>query len=322
MVKVSVIIPVYNAEKYLQECLNSICNQTLKDIEIICINDCSTDNSLTILQEYASRDMRIKIIDFNENKGAAAARNAGIDAAYGDYIGFVDSDDFIDLDFYEKLYNKAVETNADAVKGKLYLFEPVAQKVYIEDWIDINDKVKKHKANFYFTFTTAIYNRQLILDNNVRFLENLVHFEDPYFTIKACLFYKNLETVDSAKYYYVDNKSSASRNISLKHAESVKNGSKQILDLINSADIDIEHYKIIFNFVMNQVLCWCNKSNCKDEINKVSANAMAQILDLCKYKSECIEFYFLEKKSACRNSLLKQLRGRLKDSKLENLKNA
>ena len=81
--------------------------QTLSDIEIICVNDCSTDNSFEILKEYASKDDRIKLIDFKENKGAAVARNTGIDEAKGEYIGFVDSDDFIDLDFYEKLYKEA-----------------------------------------------------------------------------------------------------------------------------------------------------------------------------------------------------------------------
>lgn len=117
MSKVSVIIPVYNTEKFLRKCLDSVCNQTLQDIEIICINDCSTDGSLEILREYAGKDNRIKLIELFENGGAAKARNIGIDIAHGEYIGFVDSDDFVDLDFYEKLYNKAVETGADAVKG-------------------------------------------------------------------------------------------------------------------------------------------------------------------------------------------------------------
>ena len=115
MPKVSVIIPVFNTEKYLRKCLNSVCNQTLKDIEIICVNDSSTDDSLEILKEYAAKDERIKLINFIENKGAAAARNAGIDIARGEYIGFVDCDDYIDLDFYEKLYSKAIELNFECV---------------------------------------------------------------------------------------------------------------------------------------------------------------------------------------------------------------
>ena len=103
-IKVSVIVPVYNCEKYLKKCLDSLVNQTLKDIEIICVNDGSTDNSGRILEEYT--DSRIKIIT-KENGGLSSARNAGIAVAKGEYLGFVDSDDWVDLDFYEKLYNTA-----------------------------------------------------------------------------------------------------------------------------------------------------------------------------------------------------------------------
>ena len=102
MPKISVIVPVYKVEKFLPKCLESLINQTLKDIEIICINDGSPDNSLKILEEYAKKDSRIKIIN-QKNAGPSVARNNGMSAASGEYIGFVDSDDWIDLDFYEKL---------------------------------------------------------------------------------------------------------------------------------------------------------------------------------------------------------------------------
>ena len=115
MNKVSIIVPVYNIEKYLAKCLDSLINQTLEDIEIICVNDGSTDNSAEILNEYAQKDCRIKIIN-QDNAGLSAARNTGINAANGEYIGYVDSDDWIDLNFYEKLYNAAKDTDADIVK--------------------------------------------------------------------------------------------------------------------------------------------------------------------------------------------------------------
>ena len=92
MPKVSVIIPVYNVEKYLKQCLDSVVNQTLKDIEIICVNDGSTDNSLEILEEYAQKDNRIIIIS-QENQGQSVARNIALEKATGEYVGFVDSDD-------------------------------------------------------------------------------------------------------------------------------------------------------------------------------------------------------------------------------------
>lgn len=105
MPKLSVIVPVYNVEKYLKECINSIINQTLKDIEIICVNDGSTDNSLKILEELSQLDNRIKIIN-KENGGLASARNAGMKVASGEYYTFIDSDDFIDTNAYETVINK------------------------------------------------------------------------------------------------------------------------------------------------------------------------------------------------------------------------
>ena len=111
-VKFSIITPVFNTESYLEQCLESILNQTYKNFEIICINDASTDNSLSILKDYAKNDSRIRIIN-KENGGISAARNSGINAAMGDFLSFIDSDDWIDLDFFEKLYLAAKKYSAD-----------------------------------------------------------------------------------------------------------------------------------------------------------------------------------------------------------------
>ena len=111
-VKVSVVVPVYNAEKYLKRCLDSLRKQTLNDIEIICVNDGSTDGSGKILAEYAAHDKRIKVIT-QENQYIGAARNRGIEAARGEYIGFVDSDDWVSFNYFEDLYNAAMKYNTD-----------------------------------------------------------------------------------------------------------------------------------------------------------------------------------------------------------------
>ena len=103
--KVSIIVPVYNAEKYLERCLDSLVNQTLKDIEIICINDGSTDKSLKILNKYAGEYNNILIIE-QENKGQSAARNVGIDTAGGEFIAFIDADDWVDLDYFGAVCGK------------------------------------------------------------------------------------------------------------------------------------------------------------------------------------------------------------------------
>ena len=111
---VSVIVPVYNVEQYLPQCLDSIVNQTLKNIEIICVNDSSTDNSLNILNHYAEKDPRIKVVT-QPNGGAGAARNRGLSLAAGKYLSFLDSDDFFEPDMLELAYNKAVCDKADFV---------------------------------------------------------------------------------------------------------------------------------------------------------------------------------------------------------------
>ena len=110
--KITVIIPVYNVEIYLADCLDSVLQQTLNEIEIICINDGSSDNSLEILKEYARKDSRIIIIS-QENKGLGSARNRGLEVATGEYVAFLDSDDWVDNNYYEKLYNTAKKYNSE-----------------------------------------------------------------------------------------------------------------------------------------------------------------------------------------------------------------
>lgn len=111
-IKVSVIIPIYNAEEYLEECLNSVINQTLKEIEIICVNDGSTDNSLKIIEQFQRKSNKIKLIS-QKNAGVIKARITGLENATGKYIGWIDSDDFIDKNMFSKLYKMAEENNAD-----------------------------------------------------------------------------------------------------------------------------------------------------------------------------------------------------------------
>ena len=185
MPKVSVIIPVYNTENFLRKCLDSVCDQTLQDIEIICINDCSQDSCLEILKAYALSDTRVRIIDFKENRGAGAARNAGIEAAQGEYIGFVDSDDFIDLDFYEKLYNSGTKTKANVVKGAVEHTFLGGQILKCD-----NKEFESNNINFNSIFPSAIYQKNFLRKYNIRFLENCSWGEDRLFPVMA-VYYTN-----------------------------------------------------------------------------------------------------------------------------------
>lgn len=151
MIKVSIIIPVYNTEKYLHECLDSVIAQKLREIEIICVNDGSTDNCSQILDDYAKRDSRIVVIN-ERNSGSIAARKAGISVARGEYIGFVDSDDWIEQTMYEKLYLLAVENNVDLVTSGYYREGnyTTVQLDNIKEGVYYKDKIEKFRSKIIY----------------------------------------------------------------------------------------------------------------------------------------------------------------------------
>ena len=254
MTAVTIIIPIYNSEKYLKRCLNSILNQTLKDIEVICINDNSTDSSAEILNSIKKLDNRLKVINFDKNCGASIARNVGIAAAKGNFIGFVDSDDYVDLNFFEELFIKAKLTGADVVKGSIKELDSDC-KLISDSIYDINSKIKANKAYFYHSFTSAIYNRIFIIDNSIEFPENISHFEDPYFSIKTAIYCNKIELVDGVNYYYVRNcESETKKKISDKTFIDINNSLKIMIDLINIASINKQHYIIVFDFLFKNAL--------------------------------------------------------------------
>ncbi len=237
MPKVSVIIPVYNTEKYLKKCLDSVCNQTLSDIEIICINDCSTDNSLEILNEYVKKDKRIKLIDFKENKGAGAARNEGIKRARGTYIGFIDSDDYIDSDFYEKLYQKGTESNADIIKANLVYENCPPEKYYNID------EVEQFKYRLIHIPTTIIKNT-FLKESNLLFPESLCCAEDSVFELQASVKCNKIAAVKDTFYHYVFNDKSLNNTKFYKKnkLESQIKSMTKIVDFVNGLDIDRDTY--------------------------------------------------------------------------------
>lgn len=209
-IKVSVIIPCYNGEKYLKECLNSIVRQTLKDIEIICVNDGSTDTTQSIMEEYATKDNRIKIVK-QENKGLGAARNAGFDIAQGQYISFIDSDDWVSENFLEDLYDTAISNNAEIAVGEILRTVP-----RIGGGFDFNDlvihkgikcsKISEEKyalaqcpAHNYVW--NKLYKRNMLKKSGVRFEEGVI-FEDIEWTNKVIYYLRRLVTVPKAYYYY------------------------------------------------------------------------------------------------------------------------
>ena len=257
MTKVSVIVPVYNTAKYLKKCLGSLEKQTLTDIEIICVNDGSTDNSLDVLNAYAEKDNRIKIINFEKNRGVYIARNQGIKFANGEYVGFVDSDDFVDLDFYEKLYTKAKATSADIVKGAMVCLDEKNQPYYSVNY-DINDEIRINKAYFYHSFTSCIFNKLFIQNKKISFPEHICLFEDPYFAIQSALYCNKIIIEDEAHYFYCTRKSSETqKKLSEKSIRDVQSVIKMILRFLNDNTLSEEHMKIVTNFIHEYSLNLC-----------------------------------------------------------------
>ena len=155
--EISVIIPVYNAEKFIIKCLDSVINQTFQDIEIICIDDCSTDNSKQILKDFASKDSRIKTIFFDKNKKQGGARNAGLDIAQGKYVTFVDADDYIEPTMLEKMYKAAERNYCDLVIANIKNVALDENSNNLKDKIDIYYDSKKRIPDFmYLIFLLAI----------------------------------------------------------------------------------------------------------------------------------------------------------------------
>ena len=200
--KVSIIVPVYNCEKYLKRCLDSLVMQTLENIEIICINDGSTDKSLDILKEYESN---IVIIN-QENQGQSIARNKGLEVAKGEYIGFVDSDDWVDTDYFEKLYKTAKKHDTDIAATGIVRLNNFNKKFHIkfsEEIItdDVNKKFQLCDVPDKSYVWNKIYKRKELLNNKLKFVENLI-YEDCIFTPQALHKLNKLVTVPDTYYYY------------------------------------------------------------------------------------------------------------------------
>jgi glycosyltransferase involved in cell wall biosynthesis len=210
MAKVSVIVPVYNEEKYLAECMDSILAQSLADIEIICVDDGSTDDSRKILDEYAVKDTRIKVLH-RSNTGYGATMNAGLDMAKGEYIGIVESDDCVEPEMYEVLYRQAKKENLDIVKSDaFYWMESIGylEKIHASGLDNYYDRVlcnddRNRFFDFLMNIWTGIYRHEFLLENNIRFNETPgASYQDNGFWIQTLTFCKRAMWISRAFYKY------------------------------------------------------------------------------------------------------------------------
>lgn len=218
-IKISVMIPVYNTSLYLEKCLRSIMNQSLKEIEIICVNDGSTDNSLEILKELEKEDKRIKIIN-QTNQGVSKARNEALKIAKGKYCLNIDSDDWIESEYLEDMYNIAELNNSDIViSDVIFDFKHTPTKNYISKDLDIkNNKSitgKEYidifvKDNFYGYTWNKLIKRELYIKNNIWYNEKIFIFEDVEVILRLAYYSKRINKLNRAYYHYLRYNSVAS----------------------------------------------------------------------------------------------------------------
>lgn len=236
---VSVIIPVYNVEKYILRCINSIQQQSLTDIEIIVVNDCTPDHSMAVVQELAKEDQRITIFNQEKNMGPMRAREIGYMAAIGDYITFCDSDDFLPNDAMEKLYYAAIGSNADIVSGNSIYLTVKGEKLlwkselkYGNTEVDVLTSLLRRELGH--NLCGKLFKASLLHNYKYNTYEHATNGED------ACLFYqivsnmKEMIQIQDVVYYYMQNsESSSQRRRSYNALESLCIANTEIVDVVS-----------------------------------------------------------------------------------------
>lgn len=260
MKKVSVIIPVYNTEKYLSKCLNSVINQSLKEIEIIVINDCSTDNSLKIIEEFVKKDNRIVLINNENNKGVSTSRNIGIKFATGEYISMIDSDDWIEKEMLKEMYEMCKKEEADIVITDFY--ENYGEQIkYIQDQETKNDFTNiDYIENLclikgYSSLWNKLLKRELFINNNINLPAGIIMGEDLCTLIKLYFLSKKTIKLNQGYYHYVynDNSVTKAKTININKLKDIDFVLDDIELFFNDKNIDISLNELRFNHLTNWI---------------------------------------------------------------------
>jgi len=249
-IKVSIVVPVYNVEPFIKHSLDSLIYQTLKEIEILLIDDCSTDASGVICDEYALLDNRIKVIHNTKNIKQGLSRNIGIKKATGEYIGFLDPDDWLDLDFYEKLHNAALQHKTDIAKAEVRLVNTDGSFVNRKDLNNrIAEGIKKGSPLFVlfgWEHWTAIYNRKKIIDNNAIFAD-IRNGQDDLFLLRSTYYLKTISITSGIYYYYRQHNLSITSIREKPYYDSILEGFALKVDFINTHNMSKADYLFAFN---------------------------------------------------------------------------
>lgn len=282
--RVSIIIPVYNCEEYLENCIKSLLNQTLTEIEFVFINDGSTDNSLEILKYYEKNDNRIKLIN-QKNSGVSRARNIGLKYCSGEYIGFVDSDDFIEKDMYQNMYECASEKNLDFVicnyiKHIIKKDKDILQYCEFKPLKFNKDDIKQYTFEHFIIQQdngfnwNKLYKRSLIEENNLKFNESLTINEDLLFNLEYLEKVTYVGYVEKYNYNYMIRENSAMSAIHSNGFNGMKLIYSKTLDNMKLWNLDIlKATKLINEYYVKMPYSYCkqvfrNKNMNFYEINK------------------------------------------------------
>ena len=279
MAKVSVIVPVYNSENTLVNAVGCLINQTLKDIEIVLVNDASTDNSWTIMQLLEERfPNNIMIINSTVNQGAGGARNIGLSYATGDYIGFMDADDIVDTTMYEKLYNEAIRTGYDIIDCGFYKEADDLAIIFTSD--ELSGKLTPHKRNELISsggyIVTKLFKRDYLYSHDFTFRHNVI-LEDSEIIAYAMATAESIGNVKEVLYIYKDYSDSSSKIIEpTKYYNSCYNAMTAIYEklsvLPNYNDIreSVEYEMLqMYSYTINCLLANKNNNSKEDIISKL-----------------------------------------------------
>lgn len=232
--RVSIVIPVYNSSKTLPKCLDSMIAQTYQDLEIICVNDCSKDNSLEIIKEYQQKDYRVKLINHTENKNAGGARNSGIKSATGTYVCFVDNDDWMAPDAIEILVSESKNFSIDFVVSQWCQYYDDSNKTNMQNLIigGTSDANKEYALIHGCRILGCLIKKQIFFDNGLFYPENMF-WEDNAIAMSIIFSAKTINVIDKVLYYYQMVPNSSSRSIAM----------NRILDRIKTSDLAVSNMK-------------------------------------------------------------------------------
>ena len=212
--KVSIIVPIYNVEKYLERCVTSILNQTYKNIEVLLIDDCSTDRSGEIAKKFEEKDSRCRYIKREKNGGSSATRNTGIENATGEYLSFVDSDDWVSENFISHLINKAKEQNADITVCDYIMVNENGKEIKANTLENLSDNSKYEDKIAYIRnhVVTKLLKKDFFIKQNLKFPEEIKRAEEMQVIIPMLTKTNKIAILNEALYYYYQRKNSLSNN--------------------------------------------------------------------------------------------------------------